>query len=66
MNLLTNLYNLIQVYINIFLDKYTYKSIKLYIIKSSSHVHELVHEIHYFMNIYSLFQCDVHTLMQLM
>ena len=39
---------IIQVYINIFLDKYTYKSIKLYIIKLSSHVHELVHETYYY------------------
>jgi len=40
MNLLTNLYNLFQVYINIFLDKYTYKTIILYRVKSSPHVHE--------------------------
>ena len=31
-----------QVYISIFLDKYTYKNIILYIVKSSLHVHEYI------------------------
>ena len=45
MNLVTNLYNTFsQVYINTFLDKYTYKNIILYVVNSSMHVHKFVHK----------------------
>ena len=44
MNLLTNFYNLISTLYKYFLDKYTYKNMILYIVKSSPCVHELVYE----------------------
>ena len=42
MNLFSNLRN--PFYINIISDKYTYKTITLYIVKSNFHVHKLIHE----------------------
>ena len=42
MNLFTNLRN--PFYINIILDKYTYKTITLYIVKSNFHVYKLIHK----------------------
>ena len=63
MNLLTNFYNpffiiiitiQFQVYINIFLDKYTYKNIILYRVKLSPYVHMFVHE-HIIMYEFDLF-----------
>ena len=44
MNLLTNFYNLISTLYKYFLDKYTYKNMILYIVKSSPSVHEFVYE----------------------
>ena len=40
-----NLHN--PFYINIILDKYTYKTITLYIVKSNFHVHKLIHKHNY-------------------
>lgn len=42
MNLLTNLYNSILSLYKYFLDKYTYKIIIVYILKSRHHVHEQI------------------------
>ena len=42
MNLLKNLCNPIQVYINIYLNKYTYKNIILFIVKSSFRIHNYI------------------------
>ena len=44
MNLLKNLCNSISSLYKYFLDKYTFKNIKLYIVKSSPYGHEFIHE----------------------
>ena len=44
MNQLTNVHNPFQIYIKIFLNKYTYKNITLYMVKLNPHIHKFVHK----------------------